>query len=39
VALIGMVIVLFLREVPLRQAGQQQKREGSGEGKPAAAAA
>ena len=39
VALIGMVIVLFLREVPLRQAGQEQKREGSGEGKPAAAAA
>jgi hypothetical protein len=39
VALIGTVIVLFLREVPLRQAGQQKPRAGDGEGKPAAAAA
>jgi predicted MFS family arabinose efflux permease len=39
VALIGMVIVLFLRELPLRQAGQPQKHDGGGEGKPAAAAA
>ena len=38
VALIGMVIVLFLREVPLRQAAKP-RQDGGGEGKPAAAAA
>src|SRR5215212_2379378 len=38
VALIGMVIVLFLREVPLRQAAKS-RQDGGEKGKPAAAAA